>query len=93
MRVDRGWTQDAMARDAAGNKVAPDAPDAACWCAMGAILAGRGARKHACSALSQHIGGRFYGRIPGWNDAAVRTAEDVAATLRACADRVERGEL
>ncbi len=93
MRVDRGWTQGGMARDAAGCQVTPRDPDAVCWCALGAILAGRGARQHACIALSRHIGGRFFGRVADWNDAAVRTAEDVASTLRACADRVERGEL
>ena len=31
------WTQTAAARDRTGAKVAPDDPDACCWCAIGAV--------------------------------------------------------
>lgn len=34
---DGAWTKGAIARDAYGLKVSPDAYDATCWCAIGAI--------------------------------------------------------
>ena len=37
--VHRGWTQTVDARDRHGDKCAPHHPEAACWCAQGAIRA------------------------------------------------------
>lgn len=32
------WTQGAFARDSAGNSIMWEAPDAVCWCAVGAVM-------------------------------------------------------
>ncbi|MGE0289089.1 MAG: hypothetical protein AB7I42_22815 [Bradyrhizobium sp.] len=64
------------------------------WCAVGAIasvLSGVGS--YAADALRMHIGREFFDSVAHWNDKPDRTAEQVAAAMRACADRVERGEL
>ncbi|MGE0289088.1 MAG: hypothetical protein AB7I42_22820 [Bradyrhizobium sp.] len=88
--VERGWTQGAWARNAAGNGVFYDAPDAVRWCAIGAIWADdKDRRWGALLALGRHVGIE----VSAWNDLPGRTADEVLAALRDCADRVERGEL
>lgn len=91
--VERGWTQGTFARNAGGYEVQPTALYAVCWCALGAISRVTneepGLDEHATDALSEYINGA----IGAWNDEPDRTAAEVAAAMRECADRVERGEL
>lgn len=95
--VNRGWTQGDYARDAAGHEVDPRDPEAVCWCAQGAIWkAGCTAEFQAISVLCTHINdtpGWYVDTVIAWNDHPDRTAEEVATTMRECAELVALGEL
>ena len=98
------WTQDAMARDAAGNPVHPQSPAAVCWCIGGALsraaaeLAGPGGTVDL-EALAQAEGraeGDLRGWWPGgiaiWNDRPEREWLEVVGTLERAAVVAARGK-
>ncbi len=87
------WTQGANARDLRGASIDSDAPDAACWCAGGAILAE--ARREYPSEALMMLGKSirpFCQSLVEFNDAFVRThAEVLAAFDHAIAAERARG--
>ncbi len=79
--IDRGWTQGTFARDAKGARTLYDAPDAVCYCSLGAIMVvGRGFAPEASTlALTKAIGSGHPANVAEWNDAKDRTKEEVLA--------------
>jgi hypothetical protein len=78
----KGHTKGEFARDAKGEWAMYDGPDAACFCALGAIRAAcpvlTDAREEANSYLEEVVDLRnFSNHIPTWNDAPERTAGEV----------------
>jgi hypothetical protein len=85
--VATGWTQNNLARTAAGSVVRPDSPVATSWCAAGALQRVTGGAhtdryKAAWRALWLHVEGDS---VAGWNDQSSRTVDEVVAALRAAA--------
>lgn len=75
------WTKGGYAKDAKGFSVAPDAPEAVCWCASGAVKAESPDGDELYDirgALSLHISGITNG-IPRFNDAPSTTHADILA--------------
>lgn len=98
-RIERGWTQGAMARD--GNAdfiiVPTTAPEATCWCIAGALLADATLGTANCGAaytalLDAHKslnGDKQNSTLSIWNDAPERTQADVLALFDKAIERVE----
>lgn len=97
------WTQHVDARNGDGEKVPPDHPTAACWCANGAIshvLRGMFVREldprrinatvnYACDAVCDSLPFPDVGTsLAVWNDDQTRTAAEVARGLRRGAQRI-----
>jgi hypothetical protein len=89
----QGWTQGALARDAVGQEVEPDSPDAVCWCLIGAMQRGAGPTYPNYAALRdtlrQDLGIRREFEALGeevtltrWNDTPGRTQAEVVALVR-----------
>lgn len=94
----KGWTQGCNARNAAGERVYVDTPDAACFCVYGALakcveqeLLGQ-LNDIAAAELSKYVS-REFGELDGrsgqnivnYNDTPGRTKEEVLAVMRAVA--------
>lgn len=82
-RIERGWTQHAMARDADGERVRlSDDPKACSWCLCGAI---QGDDFKASNALYNLLFDRLpkgFRNLSEWNDEPGRTLDEVLALLR-----------
>lgn len=86
---DGAWAKDAWARTVTSIAVDASAPDATCWCLVGALTlearcAGGGGLllALAAEAISQTIGLETSGlTLEGWNDAPGRTQSDVLGVL------------
>lgn len=87
-----GWTKHTFARNASGEGVSVTNKEAECFCAMGAVqlarsLAGRKYPEHIFyDALT--AGQNNIVSIPAWNDARVRTQEEVSEAFYAAAERI-----
>jgi len=89
-----GWSQDADARSAEGAEVQPWQETAVAWSLLGALVAALEERADhgrdlpldhlaaALHALAEHIDDDS---LTNWNDAPVRTQDDVINTLEAAA--------
>ena len=82
---EKGWTQNAFARDAEGNLVPSWSGAATCYCASGALRAvapladqRADARRVLRDQFATPGGDRS---IPNWNDHPDQTAENVVATF------------
>lgn len=95
--VEMGWLRGGFAVDESGRACPCESPRAARWCILGARIRAmheldipfttEGYGKEALQAVVAERGG-LSAMI--WNDSLARTAEEVAAALRAAADRCER---
>ncbi len=88
--VERGWCQDASARDLLGRSVLPTGRWARKFCAHGAMIRvvafdrtapGEG---NLCEA-DRYLRGRTGNYVPVWNDAQGRTKAEVVTALRQAA--------
>ena len=78
-KIERGWAQKTYAQSANGCNVKYSAPDAVCWCSVGAICAvsdGVYASKRAMNILAETIE-IDPSRLTEWNDAPDRTQDEV----------------
>ena len=79
----KGWTQGAMALDAAGTPTKALSPDAVCYCTLGALAKAAGGHERVegrlVSTLAKQL--KVYS-IVDWNDTPGRTKEEVIAALR-----------
>lgn len=85
--VRKGWTQEAFARDSAGNQVPPDNENACKWCAVGAIEAANmnpGNVEKALKLFRSHLPAEHNSAVE-FNDAPERTAEQVADLMEKAA--------
>lgn len=76
-KVEKGWTQGEMARDANGLCVWSAHLDAVCWCSLGAIKAAAfelGADEYTAYNALRKISGYY---IADWNDDHGRTQAEV----------------
>jgi hypothetical protein len=79
-RVERGWTQVVMARDAAGGLVAAWSEHAVCWCALGALRAGSLDSSVAEMFLSRALPAEaMRENVAAWQDEPGRQKEEVVA--------------
>lgn len=90
LRPPEAWTQGRAARDASLQSVAPESPDAVCWCALGAVQAispGSGEATRLRTRAYWLLGGVIGSRaLVNWNDAPERThAEVIQAFEKAAA--------
>jgi len=85
--VERGWCQEAYARDAKGREVASSDPVACCYCPVGAIRAAAGiyGKSEALKALRDLLDRSAV----AWNDAPGRMQAEVVEALRRAAEGVE----
>jgi hypothetical protein len=85
MRVmlERGWTQNACARDAAGNEVDELSMKAVSFDALGALTrAGRDAPREAVhDAIARLRAGIGFATLGAWNDEPGRTQAEVLALV------------
>jgi hypothetical protein len=94
-RIEKGWSQDAYARDASGEQVPLGSDEAIAWTLCGAFaLAGKdgipmGHLPAALRALAEVTGMES---LNGWNDEATRTKKEVLDALEAAIVRVEGGD-
>jgi hypothetical protein len=94
-RIETGWSQDAYARDASGERVPLGSDEAVAWTLCGAFaLAGKdgipmGHLPAALRALAEVTGMES---LNGWNDDATRTKEEVLDALDVAIARVEGGD-
>ena len=80
-----GWTQYTYARDPLTTPVRVDDPDAALWCAQGALKSVACSSRQSSNAIDAL---RDYLGVPSimlWNDMSHRTAGEVADAMRRCA--------
>jgi hypothetical protein len=86
-----GWTQGAFARDRYGATISPTRPEAACFCAAGAIISVACLRNSSSSEISEaeFFLRRRIGNVEMWNDKPGQTAENVIKTLRECAEELD----
>lgn len=82
----RGWCRGALARNARGKKVMPEAPEACAWCMAGAVFRARYELgvQHMDSAPIIRLARSVVGHpLPPWNDAQTDAATAIAALERA----------
>ena len=94
-RVEKGWSQDAHARDASGEEVPLGSDEAIAWTLCGAFaLAGKDGipMGHLPAALRALAEVTEMESLNTWNDAAARTKEEVLDALDAAIVRVEGGD-
>lgn len=84
-KLERGWTQGVMARDACGERVAPCDPEARCWCLEGALkyvldmnTTEYVAYREVCGKLRRTV---RWTELFLWNDAPGRKKEEVLSAL------------
>jgi hypothetical protein len=87
------WTQYTLALNKDHVSCDPKQDDAACFCAMGAIVRAANIEddeyyEAALTELSAHVG--FH--VPTWNDAPERTQSEVVSALRAAALAAQEAE-
>jgi hypothetical protein len=90
------WTKGDFARDKVGRRVGMFDDEAASFCLMGAMnkvfVGGPEAFQTACRILEQKINEKTNEiDIPSWNDAYVRTFEDVKELLKETIETLEKG--
>lgn len=89
------WTQGAMARDAEGKPVRPDAPAAACWSLFGALLCASSSDsdddyERARAALSDGCTAAGGGAsLPTFNDRPGRTHAQVLGAIDAAIESLK----
>jgi hypothetical protein len=91
-RIETGWSQDAYARDASGERVPLGSDQAVAWTLCGAFaLAGKDGipMGHLPAALRALADVTEMDSLNGWNDEAGRTKEEVLDALDAAIVRVE----
>ena len=91
------WTKEGWARNKQHWFVAPESPNAVCWCARGALrkVSGGYTREEldAEIVLQDTLGLTHTGSIADWNDAEERTQDDVLeAFTKAIALAEEAGQ-
>lgn len=82
----RGWCRGVLARDAHGEAVMPEAPEACAWCMAGAVFRARYELgvQHMDSAPIIRLARSVVGHpLPQWNDAKTDAATVIAALERA----------
>lgn len=85
-KVQKGWCQGRLARNADGKGISPDDPDAVSWCAIGGIES-----NHKITEGQAWEAKRLFRRVVGltgpgidkWNDAPGRTQAEVLAAFDA----------
>lgn len=85
-KIEQGWCQGSLARNADGKRTGERASDAICWCAIGACwanadtsnLAACEVIRQATDKLSDAVGARA---INIWNDSPTRTKAEVLAAF------------
>lgn len=85
----KGWTQDAYARDKNGEPIGHLDCEATCFCALGAIkrcygISDGSTGKEVFNILSKYLG--FRGKLDNiliWNDSKDRSAEQVISAFEA----------
>ncbi len=92
--IERGWTQKALARDEKGVAVTTCDKKGVCWCPLGAIIvAVKCGKSTACSEfirlMAEKLGGLGRHSISEWNDAEIRTKEEVIELLRQVEKQME----
>lgn len=87
------WITGKSATTKDGEYVNSNHPEAACFCALGAILRSGGDPINADDFFGAHIkqGGGWWA-IGQWNDSFGRTQSEVVAALRAAATSARQGE-
>lgn len=93
----RGWTQNVCARNEKGEGVGSRAPEAVCWCALGAINAvtsssfeGAAVRAAVYQAILDSVRSRHpFLDLSGWNDRPNRTQEEVLELFDAAIARLK----
>lgn len=92
--TDERWTQGDLSRDAQGNEVYHDSPDACRWCANGALRKVTDDDEQEYSEAEAYlldvVQAAGFGAVEDWNDAQGRTAAQVRAMLRKAAKVMER---
>lgn len=91
--VERGWTQEAYARNASGDDLEDvdgefDDTEPVCWCMAGAMMKA-GLEDEADKFVLDAIGERY---IPEWNDAPERTQAEVLAAFDKAIELAERDQ-
>ena len=87
--VEKGWTQDAMARNEQGAEVYSNSRYAISWCLGGALnCASQGFSLNRRVELRKYLGLDL--DVPSWNDDPNRTKEDVIKLLRDAAKRADK---
>jgi hypothetical protein len=91
--IERGWTQGAYARNAAGEDLEDvdwefSDTDPVCWCMSGAMMQA-GLEDEADDFIQRAIGKKF---IPEWNDASERTQAEVLAAFDRAIELAEAGQ-
>lgn len=89
------WTQGVAARDAAGNEVQSNSPDAVCFCSYGALWHVAGIKNDAVDLCELLLSDVIEGRtgepfIDHWNDAEGRKHEEVLSVFDAALYMAER---
>ena len=92
--IEKGWTQDALARDAEGQDVYPKNSDACQWCATGAIWAVVGISQAYLDAFDMidNLVRDNYEDIGYFNDAPDTTQADVIKLFDEAIARCESGK-
>ncbi len=83
--VRRGWCQHALAKTAEGKPTSPRAPDAASWCALGAIQKICGGPEDGGEVRRSLREVLWPMEVSQWNDGLARNAEEVALKLEEAA--------
>lgn len=81
---EKKWTKGANAKDTKGNRVSAFDPDAACFCAWGAIRLCFNNDVTQIWILRDKIEQKFCFHLTSWNDAPERTHAEVIAVLKEC---------
>lgn len=88
--LEKGWTRCAYARSENLLNVAPDSPQAVCWCALGAIEAAYlildvriSYKFKAANLLAEaiNLGREYKATIPSWNDCICSSKEEMLHTF------------
>lgn len=87
------WGRVYYARTKDGIPTGPRGPNAACWCAWGALrCVGRHDGDEAIGCAITFVQLALDDDLARWNDAPGRTQAEVVAALRAAADKAEQDE-